>query len=99
MNEGRSKFPGTNHTVGFKPIRDGLRLVTACNVLEFGSLPFRSFLRGVKQILPMFGSETFAELAEKGLNFVGGFLHVDRGPTSRRSRIVQFVRQSRSHGA
>src|SRR5438132_9470135 len=47
----------------------------------------------------MFGLERFAQAAEEELYFVGGFLQVRGRPARRGRRIVQFVGQSRGHGA
>src|SRR5712671_2000352 len=99
MDERGGEVPGASDTVGIKPVGDGFRAVTARQVVEFGRRAFRSFLGGVEEGLPMFGSETFAEVAEKGLNFVGGFLQVSGRPARCRSRIVQLVGQSSRHSA
>ena len=67
--------------------------------VALGTNPSGGFLGRVEQMLPMFGLERFAEEAEKGLHLVRGLLQV-RGGASRRGRgIVQFVGQTRGHGA
>src|SRR6185436_5856257 len=85
--------------MSIKPGGDRFGLVASREVVEFGRLAFRGLLRGVEQMLPMFRFQSFAELAKEGLHVVRGLLQMRGGPTRRRGRIVQFVRQSRRHCA
>src|ERR1043166_2646252 len=72
------QVPSGSNAMGVEPVGDHFRAVAARKVVKFWSFSLGSFLRRVQQILPMLGFEIFAELAEKGLHFVGGLLQVDR---------------------
>src|SRR5580765_2267907 len=89
--ESRCEVPGVGYAMGTEPVGDGFGPVAPSQVVELGRTLRRGLPICVQQMLPMFGVEIFAELAEQGLDFVGGLVHVRRRPTRRGGWIVQFV--------
>ncbi len=102
-DKGRSQFPGRRRRRGLASQFAILsaRSLRSMMVQRRGAArvvprhPARQPARCVPLVMP----EDFGELTEKGLRLVRGFLQMRRRPAGRRRRIIQFVRQTRRHGA
>ena len=71
IDEGRGEIPGVGDAVRFEPIGDGIRAITAREMVEFGRFALlQASCAASIRCCQCSGFKGFAELAEKGLDFL-----------------------------